>query len=151
MDKGQHLRLIVSDSNASGATYKVNALATNLSAHFSQQLENSTTKDTTDGSGVTWQENEVMRRSGDINFSGLIATGTDTGGMTLADWIDKVGDSLIYWKLVMVSGENNRVVGKTVCSGAGKFTNCNPQGQNNQKATYSGTINIYGPVTVGSD
>lgn len=151
MDKGQHIRLIVSDSNASGATYKVNALATNLSAHFSQQLENSTTKDDSDGSGVTWQKNEVMKRSGDINFSGLIAMGTDSGGMTLADWISKVDGSIIYWKIVMVSGENNRVVGKTICSGQGKLVNCNPQGQNSQKASYSGTINTYGPITVGAD
>jgi hypothetical protein len=51
----------------------------------------------------------------------------------------------------MVSGANNRVVGKTVCSGQGKLTNIQASAQNRQKATYSGTLNIYGPVTVGSD
>jgi hypothetical protein len=51
----------------------------------------------------------------------------------------------------MVSGANNRVVGKTVCSGQGKLTNLQASAQNRQKATYSGTLNIYGPVTVGSD
>jgi hypothetical protein len=51
----------------------------------------------------------------------------------------------------MTSGANNRVVGKEVCHGQGKLTNLQASAQNRQKATYSGTINIYGPVAVGND
>lgn len=121
-----------------------------MTLHLSAQTEDSTTKDTTDTNG-DWNEYEVTQRSGDISFSALIGTGSDSGGKTFADMINQVSDTLINWKVVMVSGANNRVVGKTVCSGQGKVTNVQANGQNRQKATYSGTVNIYGPVTVGSD
>lgn len=121
-----------------------------MTLHLSAQTEDSTTKDTTDTSG-DWNEYEVTQRSGDISFSALVGTGTDAGGKTFNDMINQVNDTLINWKVVMVSGANNRVVGKTVCSGQGKVTNVQASAQNRQKVTYSGTVNIYGPVTVGSD
>lgn len=146
MDKGQHLRLVFVESS----TNKVIALSTEMTLHLSAQTEDSTTKDTTDTNG-DWNEYEVTQRSGDISFGALVGTGTDSGGKTFADMINQVSDTLINWKVVMVSGANNRVVGKTVCSGQGKLTNVQASAQNRQKATYSGTVNIYGPVTVGSD
>ena len=146
MDKGQHLRLVFVESN----TNKVIALATEMTLHLSAQTEDSTTKDTTDTNG-DWNEYEVTQRSGDISFGALIGVGTDAGGKSFADMINQVSDTIVNWKVVMVSGANNRVVGKTVCSGQGKLTNLQASAQNRQKATYSGTLNIYGPVTVGSD
>lgn len=146
MDKGQHLRLVFVESN----TNKVIALATEMTLHLSAQTEDSTTKDTTDTNG-DWNEYEVTQRSGDISFGALIGVGTDAGGKSFADMINQVSDAFVNWKVVMVSGANNRVVGKTVCSGQGKLTNLQASAQNRQKATYSGTLNIYGPVTVGSD
>lgn len=146
MDKGQHLRLVFVESN----TNKVIALSTEMTLHLSAQTEDSTTKDTTDTNG-DWNEYEVTQRSGDIQFGALIGVGTDAGGKTFADMINQVSDAVVNWKVVMVSGANNRVVGKTVCSGQGKLTNLQASAQNRQKATYSGTLNIYGPVTVGSD
>ena len=146
MDKGQHLRLVFVESN----TNKVIALSTEMTLHLSAQTEDSTTKDTTDTNG-DWNEYEVTQRSGDISFGALIGVGTDAGGKSFADMINQVSDAVVNWKVVMVSGANNRVVGKTVCSGQGKLTNLQASAQNRQKATYSGTLNIYGPVTVGSD
>ena len=146
MDKGQHLRLVFVESN----TNKVIALATEMTLHLSAQTEDSTTKDTTDTNG-DWNEYEVTQRSGDISFGALIGVGTDASGKSFADMINQVSDTIVNWKVVMVSGANNRVVGKTVCSGQGKLTNLQASAQNRQKATYSGTVNIYGPVTVGSD
>ncbi len=146
MDKGQHLRLVFVESN----TNKVIALSTEMTLHLSAQTEDSTTKDTTDTNG-DWNEYEVTQRSGDIQFGALIGVGTDAGGKTFADMINQVSDTIVNWKVVMVSGASNRVVGKTVCSGQGKLTNVQASAQNRQKATYSGTINIYGPVTVGND
>lgn len=146
MDKGQHLRLVFVESN----TNKVIALSTEMTLHLSAQTEDSTTKDTTDTNG-DWNEYEVTQRSGDIQFGALIGVGTDAGGKSFADMINQVSDTLINWKVVMVSGANNRVVGKTVCSGQGKLTNVQASAQNRQKATYSGTLNIYGAVSVGSD
>ena len=146
MDKGQHLRLVFVESN----TNKVIALSTEMTLHLSAQTEDSTTKDTTDTNG-DWNEYEVTQRSGDISFGALIGVGTDAGGKSFADMINQVSDAVVNWKVMMVSGANNRVVGKTVCSGQGKLTNLQASAQNRQKATYSGTLNIYGPVTVGSD
>ena len=129
-------------------------LATDLTLHLSATTEDSTTKDTTDTTGQ-WTEFDVTGRSGDINFSALVAvlTGdtTDVNGKYLADFIDSVSDTVVDWKLIFVSGHSNRTAGKTLCSGKGKLTNLQISAQNRQKASYSGTINLFGPVTVGSD
>lgn len=132
------------------ATGKVVALSTNLSLHLSATTENSTTKDTTDTNG-NYNEYDVTQRSGDIQFSALVGVGTDTGGKSFAEFLDKVDDSLISWKIMYMSGTNNRTPGKTLCSGQGKLVNVNPTAQNRQKATYTGGINIYGPIEVGTD
>ena len=148
MDKGQHLRLVFMEGATPSA--KVIALASDMTFHLSAQTEDSSTKDTTDTNGA-WNEYDVTARSGDIQFGALVGVGSDTGGKSFADLIDQVSDSLINWKVVMVSGAENRVVGKEVCHGQGKLTNLQASAQNRQKATYSGTLNIYGPVVVGSD
>ena len=129
---------------------KVIALATEMTLHLSAQTEDSTTKDTTDTNG-DWNEYDVTQRSGDIQFGALIGVGTDAGGKSFADMINQVSDAIVNWKVVMTSGANNRVVGKEVCHGQGKLTNLQVSAQNRQKATYSGTLNIYGPVAVGND
>lgn len=149
MDKGQHLRLVFPEGNGT-PTNKFVALATDLTCHFSATTEDSTTKDSSDTNG-NWNEYDVTARSGDIQFGALIGVGTDAAGKSFANWIDAVSDSVIPFKVVMVSGDNNRTVGKTVFSGKGKLTNLQASAQNRQKATYSGTLNIFGPVTVGTD
>jgi len=142
MDKGQHLRLFITE----GSTDKVIAMSTELSLHGSAQVENSTTKDTTDSTGAVWDENDVVGRTYDINFSSLVASGTDTGGETFADILAKVDDEIINWKIALASGEQNRVMGTVICSGKGKMTNVQATGQVSQQSTYSGTINGYGPL-----
>lgn len=146
MDKGQHLRLVFVESS----TNKVIALSTEMTLHLSAQTEDSTTKDTTDTNG-DWNEYDVTQRSGDIQFGALIGVGTDASGKSFADMISQVSDTIVNWKVVMTSGANNRVVGKEVCHGQGKLTNLQASAQNRQNATYSGTLNIYGPVAVGND
>lgn len=149
MDKGQHLRLVFPEGSGTVTNYFV-ALATDLTVHFSATTEDSTTKDTTDTNGA-WNEYDVTARSGDIQFGALVGVGTDSTGKSLADWIDKVSDSVIPWKLVTVNSTNNRTIVKTVCSGNGKLSNLQANAQNRQKASYSGTLTMYGAVTVGSD
>ena len=149
MDKGQHLRLVITEGSGTPTDYVV-ALATDLTVHFSATTEDSTTKDSSDTNG-NWNEYDVTQRSGDINFNALVGVGTDSAGKSFADFINQVSDSLINWKICFASSTNNRTLGKTVCSGQGKLTNLQASAQNRQKATYSGTINIYGPVTVGND
>ena len=149
MDKGQHLRLVIVEGSGT-PTNKVVALSTDMTLHLSATTEDSTTKDSSDTNG-SWNEYDVTQRAGDISFNALVGVGTDAGGESFADFLDKVNDSLINWKVCMVSGDNNRTLGKTVCSGKGKLVNIQASAQNRQKATYSGSINIYGPVTVGND
>lgn len=143
MDKGQHLRLFLT----SGTAKRAFALGTGLTFHLSAATEDSTTKDTTDTDG-TWNEYEVTQRSGDIQIEALVGSGTDTSAETLDDIISAVNDTPVNWELALVGGANNRVVTSTICTGQGKLTNVSPQGQNRQNATYSATLNIYGPVTV---
>ena len=145
MDKGQHLRLLLKKSSSN----QVIALATDLTVHVSAQVENSTTKDTTDSSGGAWQENEVTGLSGEIQFGALIGVGTDDAN-TLNDLLEQIDDSQIDWELAVMSGASNRVKSTSIATGKGKLVNINPVGQNRQNATYSGTLNMYGPYTVAS-
>ena len=151
MDKGQHLRLVITEGSETTTDYVV-ALSLDCQLHLSAQTEDSSTKDSTDdASGVNWNEYDVTGRSGEISFNALVGVGEDEGGKQFADFIDQVGDSLINWKLVFASGENNRTEGKTVCSGQGKLTNLSANPADRQKASYNGTIIIYGEVVVGND
>ena len=162
MDKGQHLRLLITDNDQKNVV----ALAKDLTIHFSASTENSTTKDTSDGSGVVWDDFDVTQRSGDIQFGALVGVGTDPytpattdpaapeviGGISFADWISKFGDTAINWKVVFVSGANNRVIGKELCHGQGKLSGLSANPQAGQATvTYNGTLNMYGAVTVGTD
>ena len=148
------MRLLITDNSENNVV----ALAKDLTIHFSAQTENSTTKDTSDGDGVVWDEFDVTQRSGDIQFGALVGVGTDAagsgtvGGLSFADWIAKFGDTPINWKVVFVSGANNRVIGKELCHGQGKLTNLSANPQTGQATvTYNGTLNMYGAVTVGTD
>lgn len=150
MDKGQHIRLFIVGGTAQAPTNEVIAMSTDLSLHGSVQTENSTTKDTTDATGAVWDEYEVTGRSADINFSALIAAGTDSAAKTFADMLANVSDTIVNWKIAMASGSSNRTMGTVICYGQGKLTSIQATGQVNQQATYSGTINVYGPITAGT-
>ena len=153
MDKGQHLRLVFPLTDGSITTNRFVALATDLTVHFSATTEDSTTKDSSDSTG-NWNEYEVTQRSGDIQFSALMAfedSTQDASDLLFKDWIEKVSDTVIDWQLVMTQSTRNRTIADIVCSGKGKLTNLQANAQNRQKATYSGPLNMYGPVTVGTD
>ena len=147
------MRLIFPLTNGSTTTNRFVALATDLTVHFSATTEDSTTKDSSDSTG-NWNEYEVTQRSGDIQFGALMAfedATQDASDLLFKDWIEKVSDTVIDWQLVMTNSTSNRVITDIVCSGKGKLTNLQANAQNRQKATYSGTLNMYGPVTVGTD
>ena len=147
-DKGQHLRVVFPEGTGT-VVNKFVALGTSLNVHFSATTEDSTTKD--DGGDTSWAKFDVTKRSGDIQIGALIGVGTDSTGKSLNDWLNAVNDTIIPWKLVTVSGTDDRTIVKTVCSGNGKLVNVQPTGQNQQKGTYQCTLNMYGPVTVGTD
>ena len=145
MDKGQHLRLVIVESN----TNKVIALSTEMTLHLSAQTEDSTTKDTTDANG-SWNEYDVTQRSGDIQFGALIGVGTDASAKTFADMINQVSDTLIDWKVVMVSGANNRTKGAVIASGSVTLTSLTLNTPNRANSDYSATLSGYGIYTVGA-
>lgn len=146
MDKGQHLRLFIMHEGKS----LVVAMSTELTLHGSAQVENSTTKDTTDSSGAVWDENDVVGRSYNIDFTALVAVGSDDDALTFSTMMTNVDDSLIDWEIAYASGENNRTKGMRICNGKGKLSNIQASAQVSQQVTYSGTINGYGPLVPGT-
>jgi hypothetical protein len=63
----------------------------------------------------------------------------------------RLGNAFVNFRPVTSNNTNNRTIVKTVCSGNGKLSNLQASAQNREKATYSGTLTMYGPVTVGTD
>lgn len=90
-EKGQHLRLIFTTFVGTTATTGFVTMAKTLTFHLGKQLENSTTKDTTDTNG-NWAEFEPVENSGDIQFGGLVAVpvGSDSTKLLLEDFLDHV-------------------------------------------------------------
>jgi hypothetical protein len=147
MKKGQYIRLLLS-TTANPST--VVAAAKQLSLHGSAQTEDSSTKDTT-GDAL---EYEVTGQSYDITGSGLVLTPNDallTGGLGLNDFEGWVKDQLLYWRICVMEGTNNRTVVEEIAHGQGKLTNLQIQAQNKQNATYNYTLNGYGAIVPGTD
>lgn len=147
MQKGQYIRLLLS-TTANPST--VVAAAKQMSLHGSAQTEDSSTKDTT-GDAL---EYEVTGQSYDITGSGLVLTPNDTlltGGVGLNDFETWVKDQLLYWRICVMEGTNNRTVVEEIAHGQGKITNLQISAQNKQNATYNYTINGYGAIVPGTD
>lgn len=132
-------------------TLQVIALATDLTFHVAAQTETSTTKDSTD-TDDSWDENDVTGISYDIQIGAL--TGADDSSLNpeqanmLNDIINGVSDNTLAWELAVVNGVQNRTIVEKIASGMGKLTNVNPTGTNRQAATYSATLNGFGPYFV---
>lgn len=144
MQKGQFIRLLL---GLAATPTTVVAAAKQASLHASAQTEDSSTKDTTGNA----QEFEITGQSYDISGSGLMLTPNDamlTGGVGLNDFESWLQDQTIYWRICVMSGTNNRTVDEVICSGTGKLTNLQMQGQSKQTATYNYTITGYGGITV---
>ena len=146
MKKGQYIRLLLATtSNPS----KVIAAAKQLSLHGSAQTEDSTTKDVT---GDTL-EYDVTGLSYDITGSGLVLTTNDellTGANGLNDLESWVKDQLLYWRICVMEGENNRTIVEEIAHGQCKCTNLQIQAQNKQIAQYNYTLNGYGAIVPGT-
>lgn len=150
MDKGQHLRLLLTKTVGQSSTPQVIALATDLTFHVSAQTEDSTTKDSTDTSGQ-YQEFDVTGLSYDIQIGALVAlvgTQTTDTAYNLNDFMTNLSDTVVNWELAIVSGSKNRTKSTSIATGTAKITNVSPTGTNRQKAVYTATLNGYGPYTV---
>lgn len=147
MKRGQYTRLLLSTA-ANPST--VVAAAKQMALHGSAQTEESSTKDTT-GDAL---EYDVVGQSYDISGSGLILTPDDTlltGAIGLNDFESWIKDQLLYWRICVMEGTNNRTVVEEICHGTGKLTNLQMQGQNKQNAPYNYTLTGYGALVVGEE
>jgi hypothetical protein len=144
MQKGQYIRLLISTA-ANPST--VVAAGKQMALHLSASTEDSSTKDTTGDS----LEHEVTGQSYDITGSGLVITDADTlltGGVGLNDFETWVTDTLLYWRICVMEGTNNRTIKEEICHGQCKCTNLQIQAQNQQVTTYNYTLSGYGAIAL---
>lgn len=147
MQKGQYIRLLLA-TTANPST--VIAAAKQMALHGSAQTEDSSTKDTT-GNAL---EFEVTGQTYDITGGGLVLTPNDTlltGGVGLNNFESWLQDQILYWRICVMEGTNNRTVVEEIAHGQGKLTNLQIQAQVKQNTTYSYTINGYGAIVPGTD
>lgn len=146
MKKGQYYRLLLSTT---ANPTKVIAAAKTMSLHGSAQTEESSTKDTT-GDAL---EYDVVGQSYDITGSGLVLTPSDslnTGANGLNDMEGYVQDTMLYWRICLMEGTNNRTVVEEIAHGTCKCTQLQMQGQSKNTASYNYTLNGYGAIVVGT-
>ena len=147
MQKGQYIRLLLA-TTANPST--VIAAAKQMALHGSAQTEDSSTKDTT-GNAL---EFEVTGQSYDITGGGLVLTPNDTllsNAVGLNNFESWLQDQILYWRICVMEGTNNRTVVEEIAHGQGKLTNLQIQAQVKQNTTYSYTINGYGSIVPGTD
>lgn len=146
--QGQHIRL-----RTNGSKFFTHSL--DLTFHISSTTENSTTKDTTDTTGM-WNEYEKTQYAVDGSVSGIVTTGSDTGGMTIAEIKTAFQTEKMAWDLVLTGGDQNRKApsGGTgdpqiICSGQKlTFSNVEVQGPKDGYAQFTANFQIFGGVTV---
>lgn len=147
MQRGQYIRLLLASSSNPNSYI---AAAKEMNLHLSAQTEESSTKDTT-GDAL---EYEVTGLSYEITGSALVLSGGDsllTGGQGLSDMMEFTPNQLLYWKIALVNGDNNRTVVQDICSGTAKLTNLQINAQNRQNTNYSYTLKGQGAIVVAGN
>ena len=147
MQKGQYIRLLLA-TTANHST--VIAAAKQMALHGSAQTEDSSTKDTT-GNAL---EFEVTGQTYDITGGGLVLTPNDTllsNAVGLNNFESWLQDQILYWRICVMNGDNNRSIVEEIAHGQGKLTNLQIQAQVKQNTTYSYTIIGYGSIVPGTD
>lgn len=148
--KGETVRLFLSNDNTA-APDAVLAAARSLSLHVSISLEDATTKDTTGA----WQYQEPTGLSYDISSGALVRSGetitSQVGAKSYAD-IQSLYEAgtPFKWKIVNVSGDNNRTASSTIVSGSILITQLTQNDQNRQSSDYTMNANGYGEYTVAA-
>lgn len=150
MIKGQNIRLLLSATGV--GDFNPLAAAKDLTVHFSAQTEDGSTKDVSGN----WMDYDIASLSYDISSSCLVLTDDDALGelsdaKVLDDFINQFDDRLVDWRLQYMSGTNNRVEGPIIMSGQAKITKLDINAQNGQKASYSVSLNGYGPIHLGEE
>jgi hypothetical protein len=61
-----------------------------------------------------------------------------------------LGDTLLYWRICLMEGTNNRTVVAEIASGQAKLTQWSAQAPNKQNVTYNYTLTGFGAITPGT-
>lgn len=126
--KGQNLRIAI------GGKYI--AFATNCTVHVSAELEESSTKDSTNG----WQEQEVTGLNWDISVDALYSVDTDASGINGVDALDLIlAGQEIEVAFNLTEGDKNReqVASSVEYTGKAFVNDISVQAQNRQNTTYT--------------
>ena len=148
--KGQSVRLFLGSDNTTTPS-KVIGAASQLQLHVSVQLENNTTKDTTDD----FEVQEPVGISYDITSNALvssdetISSSVQAQGLNDLETIYEAG-SPVKWQIANVSGDNNRTKGSIICSGSAIISQLQINAAVKQNATYQANLTGYGEMTVSA-
>lgn len=138
--KGQNLRLFI---QTEGGTLKCIAAATDCSVNINANLEESSTKDSTND----WQQQECTGKSWDCSTNALVVIDAAEDGATAFDIASMVGQKITV-KLQQTNGEKNREAvsaGKNL-TGQGIISSWSLTAGNRQNATYSVSISGNGQL-----
>jgi hypothetical protein len=139
--KGQNLRIKL------GTKYV--AFATSCTVHVSAQLEESSTKDSTNG----WQQQEITGMNWDISVDALYSVDTDATGVNGSEALDLIlAQQKIAVEFTQAAGEKNRVpgTGAIVYTGDAWVNDVSVNAPNRQNTTYTLQATGDGELTKGS-
>lgn len=139
--KGQNLRIKL------GTKYV--AFATSCTVHVSARLEESSTKDSTNG----WQQQEITGMNWDISVDALYSVDTDATGVNGSEALDLIlAQQKIAVEFTQAAGEKNRVPGQgaIVYSGNAWVNDVSVNAPNRQNTTYTLQAAGDGELTKGS-
>lgn len=139
--KGQNLRIKLGQ--------KYVAFATNATVHIGASLEESSTKDSTNG----WQQQEIVGMNWDISVDALYSVDTDATGVNGVDALDLIlAQEKITVEFTQAAGEKNRVPGQgaIVYTGDAWVNDVSVNAPNRQNTTYTLQATGDGELTKGS-
>lgn len=139
--KGQNLRIKL------GTKYV--AFATSCTVHVSARLEESSTKDSTNG----WQKQEITGMNWDISVDALYSVDTDATGVNGVDALDLIlAQQQIDVEFTQAAGEKNRVpeTGDIKYSGKAWVNDVSVNAPNRQNTSYTLQATGDGELTKGS-
>lgn len=139
--KGQNLRIKL------GTKYV--AFATSCTVHVSAQLEESSTKDSTNG----WQKQEITGMNWDISVDALYSVDADATGVNGVDALDLIlAQQQIDVEFTQAAGEKNRVpeTGNIKYSGKAWVNDVSVNAPNRQNTSYTLQATGDGELTKGT-
>lgn len=142
MKKGQYVRLMMGN--------KCWAAAMSCTLHISAQVEESSTKDTDEGS---WVDNDVVGLSWDANVEALVIDDSDNTANDLAEAMDAFEDqdtTEYTLELCATKGTMNRTADTVLASGLCKITEVSISAPNRQNSTFTVSFVGNGPLYAGS-